>query len=173
VESLADRYRLSGAFVADTEKNGPISDGLGYEVDGSAAVTFGTVNNELLSHYEIEIPVIFFDLNLEMFTADGDAISFQKLPQFPGIDRDISLAVAADVTAEDIEKIIRKNGGEFLRGVRLYDIYEGDQLDAGTKSMTFSLTFRSDEQTLEDEDVDSQMEKIISETSSVLNAKLR
>ena len=135
--------------------------------------TFGSVERSILSQYEIDAPIVFFDLNLDMFDSGAETIPFMQLPQFPGIERDLSLTVPSSVSAGDIEKIIEQMGGEFLHAIGLYDLYEGDQIEAGMKSITFSLTFRSDERTLEDEDIDGYVEQIISETSSVLNAKLR
>ncbi|MBH31721.1 MAG: phenylalanine--tRNA ligase subunit beta [Candidatus Marinimicrobia bacterium] len=173
VENLAGQFSLDGLFAPVDQKSNLLADALVYQVSGTPVVTFGLVERKILSHYEVDSSVVCFDLNLDIFDSGGETIPFVKLPQFPGIHRDLSLTIPAGVTAGDIEKIIEQMGGQFLRTVRLYDLYEGDQIEAGMKSITFSLTFRSDERTLEDEDVDGYVEQIISETSSILGAKLR
>jgi phenylalanyl-tRNA synthetase beta chain len=173
IKNLTNRFRLDGSFYPIEQKSELLADALVYQVNGSPVATFGSVDRNILSHYEIDNPVVFFDLNLDMFNAGSETTRFVQLPQFPGIERDLSLTVPSRVNAGDIEKIIEQMGGEFLHGIGLYDLYEGDQIEAGMKSITFSLTFRSDERTLEDEDVDGYIDQIISETSSVLNAKLR
>ena len=100
-------------------------------------------------------------------------MQFSKLPQFPSIDRDLSLSVPSSVTIGELESIIQENGTDLLRATKLYDLYGGDQIESGMQGVTFSLSFRSDDRTLQDDEVDTIMEKIISETSSQVNAKLR
>ena len=173
IKSLTNRFSLDGSFYPIEQKSELLTDALVYQMNDVPLATFGSVERNILSQYEIDAPVVFFDLNLDMFDSGAEAIPFMQLPQFPGIERDLSLTVPSSVSAGDIEKIIEQMGGEFLHAIGLYDLYEGDQIEAGMKSITFSLTFRSDERTLEDEDIDGYVEQIISETSSVLNAKLR
>ena len=85
----------------------------------------------------------------------------------------MSLTVQNGITINQIETIIIEEGGNLLKSHHLYDLYEGDQIEKGFKSATFSLLFRSDKKTLKDSEVDLIMDSIISETSRTLGAKLR
>ena len=136
-------------------------------------VDIGSVNDEILGYYDIGLPVVYFNLNLELFNSTIEEVQFSKLPQFPSIDRDLSLSVPYTVAIGDLESIIQENGTDLLRAKKLYDLYLGDQIESDMQGVTFSLSFRSDDRTLQDDEVDAIMEKIISETSSQVNAKLR
>ena len=144
-----------------------------WETSSGWLADIGSVNNEILGYYDIGLPVVSVNLNLELFNSTIEAVQFSKLPQFPSIDRDLSLSVPSSVTIGELESIIQENGTDLLRAKKLYDLYEGDQIESGMQGVTFSLFFRSDDRTLQDDEVDTIMEKIISETSSQVNAKLR
>ena len=68
---------------------------------------------------------------------------------------------------------MRQRGGELLKSIFLYDLYEGDQVEKGYKSVTFNLFFQGDDRTLTDKEVDDIVSSIISETSRLFDAKLR
>ena len=66
-----------------------------------------------------------------------------------------------NILAGQIEEVIEKNGGNHLESYRLFDIYEGDQIERGFKSVAYSLTFRSKEKTLEEAEINGAMNKIL------------
>lgn len=88
-------------------------------------------------------------------------IKYTGIAKYPAISRDISLVVPKNVLVGEIEDIISENGGSNLESFNLFDIYEGDQIDAGYKSVAYSLTFRNKERTLLDADVNEVMDKIL------------
>ena len=96
-----------------------------------------------------------------------------NVPIYPSITRDLSLTLLKSVEIKNILLNIKKFATDLLEDIKLYDIYEGDQIDKNSKSVTFQLIFRSNDKTLVDIDVDKIMDKIILEASSTLNAKLR
>jgi phenylalanyl-tRNA synthetase beta chain len=65
------------------------------------------------------------------------------------------------VLAGDIEKVFDANGGEYMESYKLFDLYEGDQIEAGKKSMAYSIVFRAKDRNLEDNDVNTAMDKIM------------
>ena len=87
---------------------------------------------------------------------------YKGVPKFPAITRDISLSMRKDVTAGEIEEIIRKKGGKILESYELFDIYEGSQLLKGYKSLAYKIVFRAPDRTLTDEEAGKVMDKIIS-----------
>jgi phenylalanyl-tRNA synthetase beta chain len=85
----------------------------------------------------------------------------------------MSLIVDEGIPAQQMEDVIRKAGGELLVGVDLFDVYRGDPIPAGKKSLAYSLTYRHDERTLTDKQVAKVHAKIINRLSKELGAKLR
>ena len=77
------------------------------------------------------------------------------------------MVVPKEIEAATIEKMIRQRGGRILEDLKLFDIYEGEQVEAGHKSMAYSLTFRSKEKTLEESEIASAMKKILNGLGSL------
>lgn len=95
------------------------------------------------------------------------------LPKYPSTSRDIALIVKDDVFVKQIEDIIKENGQGLVESYKLFDVYKGSQIEAGYKSIAYSITYRSKDKTLTDEDVAKVHDKILSELSEKLNANLR
>ncbi len=165
-------FGFDGSFT-ELENSSIFLYGMRWETSSGWLVDIGSVNNEILGYYDIGLPVVSVNLNLELINSSIEAVQFSKLPQFPRIDRDLSLSVPSCVRIGELESIIQENGTDLLRAKKLYDLYGGDQIESGMQGVTFSLSFRSDDRTLQDDEVDTIMEKIITETSSQVNAKLR
>lgn len=86
---------------------------------------------------------------------------FEGIARFPAVTRDISMVVPKSVLAGDIEAMIAQRGGKYLESYRLFDIYEGAQIEKGYKSMAYSIVFRAKDKTLEEADVAAAMKKIL------------
>ena len=99
-------------------------------------------------------------------------IKYTGIAKYPPISRDISLVVPKNILVGEIEDIIEKNGGSNLESFKLFDIYEGDQIEAGFKSVAYSLTFRNKERTLLDTEVNEVMDKILNKLEAK-NIKIR
>lgn len=136
--------------------------------------TFGELHPDVIENYnlgqrvyvaEINIDTVFENLNLTK--------SYNPLPKYPSTSRDIALIVKDEVFVKQIEDIIKANGGDLVESYKLFDVYKGAQIEEGHKSIAYSITYRSKEKTLTDEDVAKVHEKILSELSEKLNANLR
>lgn len=97
---------------------------------------------------------------------------YTGIAKFPAVTRDISMLVPHDIEAAAIEKMLRQRGGRILEDLQLFDLYEGGQVAEGYKSMAYSLTFRSKERTLNDDDINGAMKKILNGLDS-MGIKLR
>lgn len=97
---------------------------------------------------------------------------FKPLAKFPATLRDLSLVVPEDVTAGEISQTIRRAAGRTLESCDLFDLYQGDQIEAGFKSMAYTLTFRAKDRTLQDEEVNASIDKVLKKLSA-LGVKLR
>ena len=86
---------------------------------------------------------------------------FIPLAKFPATHRDLSLVVPEEVTAGSVVQTIRRAAGRTLENCELFDLYQGDQIEAGFKSMAYTLTFRAKDHTLQDEEVNASIDKIL------------
>lgn len=134
----------------------------------------GEIHPQISSNYEIETKVYFGVLYIDKLVelANFD-ISYKSLPKFPTMQRDIAMLVKDEINVKEIEKIIKDKGGKLLESVKLFDVYKGEQIEKGYKSVAYSILFRSNEKTLTDEEVNSPMKKILKELEEKLQAQLR
>ena len=83
------------------------------------------------------------------------------IAKFPAVTRDISMLVKKEILAGQIEEVIRKQGGKHMESYHLFDIYEGEQIQQGYKSMAYSICFRAKDKTLEEKEITAAMNKIL------------
>jgi phenylalanyl-tRNA synthetase beta chain len=114
------------------------------------------------------------EFDLEALLARVPArFTYMPVPRFPAALRDISLIVDEAVPAERLVSEIRAAGGELLRGVRLFDLYRGENIPAGKRSLAYALTYQADDRTLTDKEVDRAHKKIADRLRHVLKAQVR
>lgn len=92
---------------------------------------------------------------------------YTGIARFPAVSRDLSMLVPKDITAGGIEKMIRQRGGKLLEDLKLFDLYEGEQVEQGYKSMAYTLTLRAGDRTLTDDEVNSVMKKVLNGLSTM------
>ncbi len=128
----------------------------------------GQVHPEAVYNYDMKGDTYVAVLYMDVITmlADFD-IKYSGIAKFPGSSRDLALVCDKTEFVGRIEKIIKKNGGKILEHVSLFDVYEGDQVPEGKKSVAFSLHFRALDRTLSDEEVNSSVDKILRELGKV------
>jgi phenylalanyl-tRNA synthetase beta chain len=97
----------------------------------------------------------------------------EAVPAYPPILEDIAVIVDEEVAAERVEQCIRAGGGRTLRAVRLFDVYRGEQIGAGKKSLAYSLTYQALDRTLTDEEAAQIRNRIVRRLEQELGAKLR
>lgn len=102
-----------------------------------------------------------------------DVVKTSRLPVTPPVLQDIALIVDEATPAAQVEAVIREAGGDLLKGVRLFDVYQGESIPAGSKSLAYSLTYQTDERTLTDEEVARVHKRIVKAAERQLEAKLR
>lgn len=103
-----------------------------------------------------------FELNIQRMLNEGtEPLLYIPVPKFPSISRDIALVVPKTVAAGTLEETIHSNSGRFLKDVRIFDVYEGERMEEGMKSIAFSLTYIHPERTLTDEEVTGEHQQIV------------
>jgi phenylalanyl-tRNA synthetase beta chain len=101
------------------------------------------------------------------------AISHRELSRFPVLSQDVALVCPEDVTAASLEAVIRKAAGPLLVDVRLFDVYRGDQVETGKKSLAYSLDFQAPDRTLTEEEINAVRSRIVKKLHRELNIDLR
>ncbi|MDW0112942.1 phenylalanine--tRNA ligase subunit beta [Sporosarcina saromensis] len=113
------------------------------------------------------------EMNLkQVLTVATEDLIYVPVPRFPSISRDIALVVSTVTSAGALESVIRQAGGKLLKDVKLFDLYEGENVEEGKKSLAFSLTYFDPERTLTDEEVVKVHDKVLNALTEA-NAQLR
>ncbi len=157
VELLAKRARIGSYRVEPVTDNPVYHPGraaAAYAGDQCFAV-FGELMPTVVDAYGMHERVYIADIDVDMlFTLRNTDYKYRPLPKFPAVTRDLALVCDIDVPAAAIEHAIREGCGEMLEDVRVFDVYTGDKVDLGKKSIAYSLVLRDTNRTLTDEDVD-------------------
>lgn len=98
---------------------------------------------------------------------------YKPMPKYPAVTRDLSLLIDDGIWASEIAGIIRKNAGTILDNIKLFDVYKGKQIPENKRSMAYSITFRAEDRTLTDDEINQVMTAIISALETELHAQLR
>ena len=143
--------------------------------NGRLLATLGLVSRPVLDKAGIKQPVYFAELDWEALSALSarHSVTFTPLPKTQDVKRDLSLLIDVATTMDDVERVVRQSERRLLRGVSLFDVYEGKGLPEGKKSYAITITLRDDEKTLNDRAVDAVMARIIANLGKQLGAELR
>ncbi|NLP29766.1 MAG: phenylalanine--tRNA ligase subunit beta [Clostridiales bacterium] len=134
----------------------------------------GELHPDVLEQYDIDVRAYCCELNFDLIVNLADAEKYYKpLPKYPSTSRDIALLVDEEINVGRIESIIKDNGSEILEAVELFDVYRGQQVPEGKKSVAFTLTYRASDRTLTDEEVIEVHDKILIALKDGCNAVLR
>ncbi len=108
-----------------------------------------------------------------LFESAGTVKLYKPLPKFPASTRDIAVLVADEVPVAALEQAVRGAAGAILENVTLFDVYRGEQVPQGQKSVAYSLSLRAPDRTLTDEECDGAMQKAIQALETEFHAVLR
>ncbi|MHB1412297.1 MAG: phenylalanine--tRNA ligase subunit beta [Thermoleophilia bacterium] len=141
---------------------------------GRQAGYVGEVHPLVLEAFDIDKPVVAFEiLEQELLASGAGIIVFEDLITYPASYQDLAVVVEVDRPADEIIGVISDAGAPLLKSVRVFDIFTGEQIGAGKKSVALSLEFRSPERTLTDEDVAAARASIVTALAEKLGASLR
>jgi phenylalanyl-tRNA synthetase beta chain len=144
-------------------------------IDDQAIGLMGELHPQVRDRIDLpDQPVCALELDLDlMLEARTGTMTVQPVSVHPPVYEDIALIVDEGMTAEQMEKVIRQAGGGLLREARLFDVYRGEQVGEGKKSMAYALTFQSGSKTLKDAEVARVRERIVRKLSRATGAVLR
>ncbi len=143
------------------------------KVTGQAVGVFGELHPLIREKYEIgDAPVIVAEFDLEKLRNLSPAYGILPVSEFPPVYEDIAVIIDEAVPAARVEALIRQTGGKTVTDVRLFDVYRGEQIGAGKKSLAYSLTYQSDK-TMTDAEAAAIRNKIVKRLEYEVGAKLR
>jgi phenylalanyl-tRNA synthetase beta chain len=144
-------------------------------IGGQAVGSFGQMHPQVAQTYGFgERTVLAAELDLEaILAAVPERYKYTPIPRFPAALRDMAVIVDEDLSCEQVVAEIRTACGDLLRQVRLFDLYRGESIPPGTKSLAFALTYQADDRTLTDKEVDKAHKKIEDRLKHVLKAQIR
>jgi phenylalanyl-tRNA synthetase beta chain len=135
---------------------------------------FGEVALHVREAFDLQAPIFLAEVSLTALLALPKVeLRYHPLPRFPAVQRDLAVVVPAEVTAGQVEAAIRAMKLPLLSRVTLFDVYEGDQVGAGKRSLAWSLTFQASDRTLTDKEVNELHAKIVAEVGRRFAAEIR
>lgn len=175
IEAVGVHFGKTLRLLADNEI-GPYQKGqsariaLGKDIIGHC----GKIQKSVCGGYDVNGAVFAAEVTLDvLLQKTPKPAPFQEIPAFPKSLRDLAVVVDAQLPVGNLVETITKAGGKLLREVEVFDIYTGDQVDAGKKSVAFRLAFQSPEKTLTDKTIQKSMDGIVSQLDKQHGAILR
>ena len=176
VESLLAGLRVGGAQIRPMTDNPMFHPGRAavYSVGKRDFAVLGEIHPAIAKNYGIDAPVYCAVVDFaSAYRYSKKSVSYNPLPRFPAITRDLAFVVNRDMLSGDIEAVIKKYAGKLLEKVSLFDVYEGKQIGEGKKSMAYSVVLRDREKTLTDKNADEVVAKILKGLAGDLGVELR
>ncbi|MDQ0161121.1 phenylalanine--tRNA ligase subunit beta [Aeribacillus alveayuensis] len=175
LDGLFDLLGLSGQIVYKQAKRDDMHPGRTAEIYLQEELIgfVGQLHPFVQKEYDLSETYVFELALAILLNKETAPVVYEPIPRFPSISRDIALVVDRNVSAGELEKAIVKAGGKLLKDVKVFDVYEGEHLEAGKKSVAFSLRYFDPERTLTDEDVMRAHEKVLSFVKEKFGATLR
>ncbi|HJX71355.1 MAG TPA: phenylalanine--tRNA ligase subunit beta [Bacteroidales bacterium] len=151
------------------------SEGFAFKYEKDTIAEFGPVNRQLLKIFDLKAEVLYANLYWDRILEKlrDFKIQFSELPKYPEVKRDLSMILDKSVTYEQIKKLAYQTGGNLLKHVHLFDVYEGEGIESGRKSYAVSFVLQDLTKTLVDSEIDEVMDRLMSAYEKVLNAKIR
>ncbi|MCG6892549.1 MAG: phenylalanine--tRNA ligase subunit beta [Desulfobacteraceae bacterium] len=133
----------------------------------------GEVHPEVLGRFDIKQPVFLFEIHLNRLLASApDTVTARPLPKYPATSRDVTLIIDRDLESQSVLRTVVDMEESLVEDVRLFDVYEGQPIPRGKKSISFRILYRSSEKTLEDETVNRLHKDVTDRLLSVFSATL-
>jgi phenylalanyl-tRNA synthetase beta chain len=140
--------------------------------DGEHVGWLGTLHPQVQKKLELNGTILMFELFLNSVVS-GYVPNFKDISKFPEVRRDLAIIIGGDVGFADVERVAKKRAGEHLTALRAFDVYEGESLGEGNRSLALSLFWQHPERTLNEEEVHSLFNGVIDALREELGATLR
>ncbi len=167
--------KFSSESVENEEFHSHVFDyGLKLKLSGKVVCQLGKLSSKVLKISGLKQDVFYADFNWELLLKKVDTnIKYQAVSRFPAVFRDLSLVIDQSVSYKTIKEISLKQAGYLLTNINVFDVYEGDKIDAGKKAYALSFTLQDQSKTLTDKIIDKTMNKLIKAFETEISAVIR
>lgn len=142
--------------------------------NGEKVGKIGQISYDVCKNFSIKKNIFVCEIDIEKIRDKVSLIKiYEPIIKYPAVKRDLAIIVDKDIDSGRIEKIFKNNSNNLLKNIELFDIYTGNQINKGKKSMAYKLTFQSKEKTLVDEDINSLIDNMLFDLKEQLGAYLR
>lgn len=181
IEQLLDEMNISGYEYIRANDSDAFDEKFAFHPGRSAVIMregkalgiLGEIHPEVQETYELGVKTYVAKLNIpELMEAAAEKITYSPLPKFPATTRDLSVICDDEIPVAELEKAIKGAVGKILEKVTLFDVYKGKQIEEGKKSVSYSISMRSHDGTLTDEQADGAMKKALKALAAI-GAELR
>ncbi len=134
----------------------------------------GQIHPAVAANYGVDAEMYCAELSFDaLHSLRGGIPVYKPLPRFPAVTRDIAVVCGAEIPVGDMVDHIMAEGGQYLKGCRIFDVYTGHHIAEGKKSVAFSLTMRADDQTLTDDHAEETVKKVLAALKRKFGASIR
>jgi phenylalanyl-tRNA synthetase beta chain len=134
----------------------------------------GEVHPEVQEAFDLPRRTYLAELDLErLYAGVPGRITYQGFSRYPAVTRDLAIVVDQEVPAQAVQSLIWAAGGALVRSVALFDVYTGEPIPAGKKSLAYTVVYQSNERTLTDQEVDALQGRVVAEIARQLGGTLR
>lgn len=145
-----------------------------FTIGDETIATVGELHPKVQAAFGLNRKVYVFEIPVKAVVTQTRLIGkYEQLPKFPAIARDLAVVLPVSVPASQVTDVIVENGGNLLADVKLFDVYTGEQVPDGYRSLAYSLVFRAVDRTLTDAEVETHHKNILVHLEKTLSAKLR
>ena len=184
LELLLSGLRLSNVSYAEADSTAPSTElrasylhpgkAAQVKINGQVVGVFGELHPLVKEGYVLgDSPVLVAEFDLDTLRRVNPTYGVIPVPEFPPVYEDIAVIVKDSVAASTVEALIKQTGGKTVANVKLFDVYRGEQIGAGKKSLAYSLTYQAEDKTLTDAEAAAIRNKIVKRLEHELGAKLR
>jgi len=142
-------------------------------LDKTMLGVFGEIHPEFAAKFDLK-HVVYAEMKMQpVLETKTGKVRFEAVDRYPSVSRDIALVVSGEVSAKEIQDVIRKAGGRLVRSLEVFDVYEGEHVQKGMKSVALSIQYQSSDHTLKEEEVTKVHEEILKQLKERIHAELR
>jgi len=172
VDILLDRLGIKADYLFGNDVTLSPAKSADIMVDSVKIGVIGEVHPAVLMHFDIVEPAFLFELDVDkLLTLSSKPLVYKAVSRYPGTMRDIAILLDAGVDYQKIVDVVK--GFSLVSDMQLFDLYVGEQIPEGKKSVAFRLTYQAAGRTLKDEEVDKVQKRILEQLSKELGATLR
>ncbi len=176
LDSMLEKLGISGQEYLREENHNSFHPGRTANIvkDNHVLGIIGEIHPDVLENYGLKERAYIAEVSLEIAQLHVNLKrKYKELPKYPAITRDIALVLDEEILVKDIERIILATGKQLIEEIKLFDVYIGEQIPKGKKSVAYSIKYRSHEKTLTDDEVSKVHDKIVNKLQESLMATLR